>query len=439
MRILAPLLVLTLIGTVVVRWISDPVADRDRAWITGSWDLASQRADVKERLVARLEALEDRDGEDAETRWFAARAWLKLGEIGRALDAVWTAPALADAPGTAQRFGSLLLRGLGFLDDERLTQPRRGAAMAALILGEGGDAEAAAWLDQTIRTRLEGGYFNVLYGTFFYASEAGARRVAEALRACGEPVAEVLAALTALRPETYPERTADLERLEEIVLRDADRQRQHIVWASACIALGRSEDTRALDVLAGLHAGLARSADERSRIDAGVVAAGLLAGGRWSMTAALTPFLAPDRARSGVRIWYAEALQHRLAQGDPEATDAWLAVWDSFRAVPDPRLAERVANGLLLREAEPPTHFPLDRVLGVLEAQDATATMRAIADAWRYRQGATAGRDALLANLRRLQEDGWPGNDLLVRDALWISPVLVAGRALTLYDPATRP
>ena len=103
MRILAPLLVLSVLGLVALRWLADPRRQRDRVWIEGAWDLAVHRTDVKERLTARLEDDLARHGEDPETRWFAARAWLKIGELDRALDAVWGDPALAAAPGTAHR------------------------------------------------------------------------------------------------------------------------------------------------------------------------------------------------------------------------------------------------------------------------------------------------------------------------------------------------
>lgn len=436
MRILAPLLVLALVGLVALRWMADPRRDRERTWIAGSWDLALQRPDVKERLTGRLEGHLERYGDEAGTRWFAARAWMKIGEVGRAIDAVWTSPDLAAAPGTAHRFGSLLLRVLGFVDDARLRQPRTGAAMATLVLAEGGDEEAAAWLDEFARARIQGGYLSELYGTFLYSTRSETLRVADGLRARGEPIADVIAALLAVGPEPYPERGDDMARLEEIVLRDADRRQQRVVWATACVALGRSEDARALVVLEGLHARLSRSKDPLERDDAAVVAAGLLAGGRWSMRGDLSPYLGSRSLEADVRLWYAEAVQHRLARGDPQARAAWVGIWQSLLTHPDSRLAERVATAFLLRDAQPPPQIPLDWVLGPLEDEDAPITMHAIAGAWRYRNAEPAGRDTLLRVLRQLEEGGWKGDDLLLRDPLWISPILTVCRALTLYDPS---
>lgn len=311
--------------------------------------------------------------------------------------------------------------------------------MASLVLAEGGDEAAATWLDDTIRDRTQGAFLDVIYGTFLYSTRDGTLRVADALRARSEPAPDVLAALAALGPEPYPEQGTDLARLEEVVLSDADREYQPMVWTTACVALGRSEDARAMDVLAGLHRRLARTTEERARSDAAVVAAGLLAGGRWSMLEPLAPYLGPAGPRSNARLAYFDAVRNRLVRGDPEATDAWLDLWQALQDYPDARLTERVATGLLLRDAHPPSHLPVESVLAILDRETASPAMRAIAAAWRYRTGEPAGRDALLGVLRRLSEGGWAGDDLMVSDPIWISPVLTSCRALYLYDPKAQP
>jgi hypothetical protein len=438
MRILAAIVLTVLAAVVVGHQVTGPGRDRARAEIAGTWDLAAYRPETRVQLLERVERYLERFGDDPEERWFAARAFLKVDAIDRAIDAVWEDEALAAAPGTARRFGRMLLTNLGFLGDEDLTRQRPAAAQVSLVLAEGGDEGARAFLDEHIANRLQGGLLDVLYGTFLYSTRDTVHRVARALRKRGEHESHVVAAMAAMGPDAYEERDADLAKLEESVESHQLRQSERIVWGTAAVSLGRSEDARGLDVLAMARARLASTGEEIDRLDAGTLAASLLAGGRWEMLDPLSPYLGPEGPLSRVRAWYGEALLARIAAGDSLAPAAFTNLWGALQRYPDPPLLARLATGLLLRDIEPPESIPLDRILADLESPAAPATWRAIAAAWRFRSGAPEGRASVLTALRTEAQRGWIDADPALSNPLLISSVLTLCRALYLYGEDIR-
>jgi len=435
MRILAPTLVLALAVLLVARWAADPAREAQRSWIAASWDTAAERPEIRARLLERLEDHLRRYGDDAEDRWFVARAYLKVGEARRSIDVVWGDEGLASAPGTARRFGALWLRVLGFLDDQRLRRPRPAATLSALLLDEGGDAQARAWIDALAERHAEVGLLETFYGAFLYGTRDTAVHLASRLRARPEETARVVAALLALGPDPYPGRADDLALLQAKVEDASMRNLERVVWSTACVVLGRSEEPRALDQLTSLRRRLALSPEEMDERAADIAAAGLLAGGRWDMLEPLAPYLGEQGPLSLVRAWYVDALLVRLARGDPEAPEALVPMWDSLQQHPDPQLLERLATGLLLRDELPPEGVPLDRLLADLESPAATTTMHAIAAAWRLRSGEREARGRLLGILGRLAAERRIDPDPTLANPVVVSPVRTVLRALYLYDP----
>lgn len=440
MRVLAPVIVILVFGIVLFRLAGNPERAWERERIAATWDVAAVRPEAdRKAFLERVARFVDAAGGDAESRWFAARAYVKADAVVRAIDSVWGSADPGEVPGTARRFGALLLKNLGFLDDENLRGPLSAAGVVALALVEGGDPRAAVFLDRFVTEDLEGGLLDYLYGAFLFATRETAERVARDLRLRGEQPADVVAALISMGPDPYPERDADLALLAEVVQEEGLRWAEKSVWARACIALGRSEVPEALEVLEGLRERLGSSPEPEDRWDGAVVTAGLVAGGRWDVADTLTPYLDLSGPESRVRVWTSEALLHRLRQGDPQAPERLRTLWESLQTVPDVALRAQVATALLLRDEIPPPTFPVEEILADLQAPSAAPVEHAIAAAFRFRRGEPGARSRLVEVARMLARRGWVAADRSMTNPRFVSPLITVCRAFFFYDDSSAP
>ncbi len=309
MRIPAVLLVVVgLVVALTLHLAGKPRRAHEEAGIETAFHRAAVRPEERPPLVARVQAYV-REYEGPEARWFAATTLLRMGEAEQAIDLLFDDPAIAADPASARRFGEILLRVLGFEDIEGLDRPTLGAAQALLALADGSVPQAWERVDQTARETADQAVLTFFDSLFASTTRATNELVAAGLRARGLEHTAVVAALATLDERPYPGKDADLDRLIEIV-EGTMRVRVPLVWALACIALGRSEDPRALAALERAMARLRQDPRKTKGAEVAILAAGLVAAGRWDAVRAIEPFLEGERANSPVR--------HVVRRRDPE-------------------------------------------------------------------------------------------------------------------------
>jgi hypothetical protein len=93
------------------------------------------------------------------------------------------------------------------------------------------------------------------------------------------------------------------------------------------VALGRSEEESAKDLLGALVARLEASSNPRDREDAALAACGLVAAGVWSAEERILPLVDTTEPVARVVRWYAQAVAWRDGRGDPEARDRLRRLW----------------------------------------------------------------------------------------------------------------
>jgi hypothetical protein len=79
----------------------------------------------------------------------------------------------------------------------------------------------------------------------------------------------------------------------------------------------------------------------------------------------------------------------------------------------------------------------VEGILTDLEAVPERLPERTVAAAWRYRRGEPGSRDVLLGLVREKARGGWTKDDPITKTAFLPSPLIVAPRALLLYEPSS--
>ena len=341
----APLVLLLVFALVVARCVQEPSRAESRARISGlvqGRQMERARAD----LAAYLERFHDE-----EDHWFAARAYLRMGQPVAGIDAIWKHPVLPSRPGTARRFAEAGLYALGWRDEERL-DPTPFEPRALIYLAEGGHP----WAQDRLRRRAAQDELRETTVYFFPAFHLAAQVPLDILidefRRRGTEVFDIAAAVGSLHAEPYPEREHDIELLVKVVTSNEWRRLHVPVWCFACLALGRSGDPRALEALEQTEARLEGASSARDRMDLLLARVGLLAAGKWEVDESVAADVLGPKPTRILVLWYLEALIHRYLQGDLRTELRLRQVWE----IPGSRILEirrRLARAFLLRGTVP--------------------------------------------------------------------------------------
>jgi hypothetical protein len=361
--------------------------------IRAHWEVPDEAAAVESELAEWQTSY----GADPAARWFAAEAWIRLGRLGKALEAVWpagTGTPEADDPEASRRFALLALGILGSPPGEPTTLgPLAGRTLQARI--ESGDPAAAAELKEAVR----GMTFQQLAG-FFLNFVRSPTRAIQALRAAlearaSEPDVLALAATLPPSPSEGPALDLLLDRLES-----PWRFGRRGPWQYVVRALGASPAPKALAALRAAHASIGNPAGA-----AGAPATGLdLAGGLAIAGDAEAIARVEAESLGGRSLWLAEmyvgGLLARVMAGDAEAGTRLAQLHDKTAAQ---GLQLQIAFGVVFADAEPLPTIPADRFAEAV-GMSREPMQRVIAHAWALRRGRPGARAALLEDVRGAPE-----------------------------------
>ncbi|MHC5009830.1 MAG: hypothetical protein ACYTG6_02645 [Planctomycetota bacterium] len=434
-RLLPPLIVLLILGGVAVRYALRPQRETERARIearlTSTGLTRRQREDQESEISRYLEVY----GTRAEDRWFVARAFMKLGRLDRAVATIWDEPLTAEDPAATARFGSLMLRTMGFTDDQGLDHPRLAAPICTLALAEGGDPQAIERLETVPATQRLGQFIMLYYASFMRGTAATRDILVRSLRSREEREYHIAAAFAAMRPDDYPDREADLAVLLDVVGSPRSRLEQRPMWAASCYGLGRSETREGMALLNQLVADLTDDADPATRADRGIAGAGLVAAGNYTAWDTVIN-ASPDGGLAPLTTtWMIEALIARVRVGDPQALEPLLWLWDHADRIPAMDVRGRMGTKLFLQDEMPDPSIPVDRLLDDLRAADALPSQHAIALAFGMRRGEQGARGAVLEFIRTVTSSPGYDPEAGMRHPGATSPLVTAARALYLYGP----
>jgi hypothetical protein len=425
MRYLPPLLVALAFAAIVARCAQEPHRDEARMRISGLVQGA--------RLDRARELLEDYASryDQVDDRWFEAGMWFRLRDPVRAFDTIWEDPRIASAQDTAQRFAEHGLFALGWETSDRIA-PTVMEPWVLLALTEGGNAWARQRLnlharELDLRTAIR--YFFPAYRN---PSRVPLDALVEAFRQReGEPF-QVAAALGGLRAESYPEKDQDIALLGTVLASEQWRREFADVWLVATLALGRSGEESAIQILQETAASLTGSNDPRDQGDLTRVRIGLVAAGRFEVDDAVAAVALGAEPDLQVTSWYLEAMLHRYRSGDMRSEVRLRQIWEG----PGARiqgLRSRIARSHLMTDT-PPSEEALKvfvgRIVRELEAPNAPLISRVIAQAWRLRSGEAGARDGLLELLRTIAQAFTSGERKVIELA---EPFVEGLRALYLY------
>jgi hypothetical protein len=244
------------------------------------------------------------------------------------------------------------------------------------------------------------------------------------------------AAMASVGPDPYPERDADLA----VLRRSAEgelRQQDPMRWTSACLALGRSEDEGAKDLLGGLVARLEASADPRDREDAALAACGLVAAGVWSAEEKVLPLVDTTEPVARVVRWYAQAAAWRDGRGDPEARDRLRRLWYGRAQPYVGDLRSTIATWLFLQDRLATGDELYDAFVRDLTAGGTRVVDQVVGQSVRLRRGEADAAVEILRIVREPEAHRMPeGSASVSPDPA--HPAILGMRALHLYAVSGR-
>lgn len=434
-RFLPPLVLLLVLAAVGVRVAMRPGCDDARERLRERLLDPSAHAETLQEVETHLETCSG-----ATDRWFAAEAYFQAGRYADALERVFGDPGLADQPDAERRFATIGLEMIGWHGgDPRRPRSPEAEAEALIALVEGEVPWAVQQLEAYARTRP----LDEVTPYFFKASRHATRGPLEAIvRGFRDHVTrvegnqrsiELAAAFSDMKAAPYPEREADLALLLDALARL--RTTNPDAWAASALALGRSEEPRAIAALEAKAQELASNGRRRELMDLALVRCGLLAAGDWRQYEALQPEVESGSPHPFLRAWYLEALIHRYAIGDPGARiplgDVWL-----FFSENDAGARNRIATALLLQRTPPAVETerqraPIERMVRDLLRAPNSPTSRIIALSYQLRIGAPEARPQLLEMMGRIAAL-WEAEPKATASEM--RPAFVLGlRALLLY------
>ena len=432
-RLLPPLLLLLFLGFVVWRTAGEPRRDATRQRIRAGVGPALNSLEARDALLAELESYLAEYEQDLDDRRFAAEAYLRIQEPARAAEALWSHPEFQARPGAGRELAEMILRPVSLLGDDVDVPGVLTANMATLVLAEGGLDEARARVDEVIQTQPWQLQRAVFFGAALYGTDAIRAQIVEDLRARKEPEARTQAALIAMRPDDYPEREGDLERLRDVV-EGTHRQEHRMLWSLAAVALGRSGSPEALEILREAATRLGASDAVPDREDGAFAALGLVAGGDMSALAQVEPFLAGRSLIPVLLQWTANTLALRWNAGDEAALAPLQALWRDGRDRNGHSARIWLGYDLFLRQGLPPVGDPVDRLGQELSAADATPSEQLQGVAIGVRRGQEGARDELVRRTIGILRERPLADHLGLVDGLFYSDALQGLRTLYLYD-----
>ncbi len=432
-RLLPPLLLLLFLGFVVWRTAQEPRREAMRDRIAGSVGAAAVSPEAKEQLRVDLDAFLADYGRNPDDRRFAARMLFRAGDPTRALDLLWKDPGYREQPGAGSDLAAMVLERISRLDEEQLTAPERPTNLSAVYLADGGHPEADQHLSDFFMTTSWMVHGQVFAQVVLHGEGTSRSIVGKALRSREEPQAQDSAAILAMRPESYPQRAADVERLTDMV-RGNLRKEVRDVWGAAAIALGRSGDPDALKLLREMATQLLDSEYETDQMDGVYAALGMAAGGDWSAWSEVQSRIVGPTLAPLIRQLALRTLAQRWDAGDEAALEPIQTLFLD-RSSPDAagrRL--RLATALFLEGPLPDEGDPVSRLAQELDAEGASSEEKVLGAAVRLRRGEVSARDELVAYVRPTLEQMPIEGDPALIDPLAQSSRIQALRALYLYD-----
>lgn len=355
--------------------------------IRAHWEVPEDAAAV----AADLARWQDAYGGDPAARWFAAEGWIRIGRLGKAVDAIGPE---RDDPEGARRFALLALTVLGSPPGEPGTiNALTGRSLQARI--EGGDAGA----EDELKAAVHGMPFQSLSG-FYLPFVRSLTRAVDALKAAleqrtGEPDVMALAATLPPSPTDGPRLDLLLDRLDS-----PWRFGRRGPWQYVVRALGASPSPRALAALKTAYDAIPAPAPgapaPATQLD---LLGGLAIAGD------------PEAARrvetevfAGRSDWLGDmvvgGLLARAASGDAEAGTRLTRLFDGAAS---PMFQLQIGFGVVFADAEPLPTVPVDRIAEALGASR-EVMQRVVAHAWALRRAKPWARDALWADVRAAPE-----------------------------------
>lgn len=435
LRFLPPLVVALLLGFVVWRVARDDPRVAEREALEVHWTGTPGDPEAGRRALEAHRAYVERFGHRAEDRWFAARSLLRSGVRAEALQIVWDDPALRRETGTGRRLAGLLLRTMGWADDEALTKPRDPHDTLLPILVDGGAEDARALLMERFETQPWPTLPSLFLAIQMFGGEGSREAAIEALRARGDAEGDLGAAILATRPEPYAERERDGEVLRDFVSRPIEEERR-LLWSMACRALGRLEDPEALATLEAVRARILEGDPEPiDQMDAAMASIGMVTGGRWDAKEAAGPHVDPAEAAPEFADAWLQAVLHRWRRGDAQALEEIRTWWQAPGRPGRYAARPRLLYGLFLRDGEiPPADGPVAFVEEDLARTASNDFDQMLLAAIQLRRGDRAGRDGVMRELVAFLHGLPPGADAGLALPIEFHPVPQGARALYLYD-----
>jgi hypothetical protein len=361
--------------------------------------VALDRLDDPTISEADVDTLLARYPGDDDLAWAAARAYLRIGNVRKAIDAVWTPGEATPTYGPRlKRFGELGLRTIGWADGDHYDGPTPLAFFSLASLIDGGAPGAREALSKVVRTQSKLDVSFYYRGILRRGGAAARDAVLASLRPLPSATYRLATASIAMGPKPYPERDADRDVLLASLngdLRTAERPR----WGSVCISLGHAEEKACTEALRALSDRLAASETPADREDAAVAAAGIVAAGDWTMEERILPFVATATPSPNVAPWYLEAVLWRYERGDPYGVDRLRTMWDE--TIPGAVAGLRVELGwsVLLGDEPPRPEVPVERFEADLCLPSSPALARMVGYSSRLRRKDAAAPGEILGLL----------------------------------------
>ena len=432
-RLLPPLIVLAVLGTVAWRYALQPARAVEQARVLA--------------LVHRGELLDARKAlgryatayRDAEDVWFVAETRLRCGDAPEAIAALFSDPRFAQDPDAPARLARAALREVGWEFGD-LASPRPVEPEALAALTDGKDPEAEALLRKRVSELELGGANMYFFRTFQNALPHTMEVAVEELSKRSDERLKVAAAISAARPGPRTLSDPARKRLRKVVGSATWRRQALDVWHISAYALSKEGTNEDRAWLRSLEAELPTAAEapltplgmEMFRLHP------IFAG---DLTAARDRLEAPGAAQhvlGPASPWFTEGVLHCARLGwSPELQALIEQTFDALAAVKNQGI-ERLVVGLYLEEFLPPEGaLPIDAWLGELESASDDLYRQAIAAAVRLRLGKAGALDALGTVLERCSRTRQEGDEIaLSRRA--DHGAIAALRALLLWG-APRP